>query len=351
MELRHLRYFVVVAEELNFSRATLRLRIAQPPLSAQIRRLEEDLGVQLFYRVKKRIELSPAGEVLLSEGRALLREADQVADRVRKAEAGQIGSLSIGFVATAMYDVLPGALGIFRCKYPKVRLNLEDMTSSQQVEALHGRKIDVGFVRPPVEESLFGTEKIVTETLMVALPDKHRLRERDQLALVDLAEEPFLACPSKAEPGLYELCRQLVREAGFQPRIVQEATHLQTLIGLVAAGVGICLVPSSATRMRRPGVIYRAISVPRVNIDKLMIWRKEPHPAYLAAFLEIVRQEASLLRATEQARRTDSAARGAAQQPGPTVLPNETNEQSPALSHRAVAVPDNLAGIPTYRDL
>jgi DNA-binding transcriptional LysR family regulator len=201
MELRQLRYFVVVAEELNFSRATLRLRIAQPPLSAQIRRLEEDLGVQLFYRVKKRIELSPAGEVLLSEGRALLREADQVADRVRKAEAGQIGSLSIGFVAAAMYDVLPGALGIFRCKYPKVRLNLEDMTSSQQVEALHGRKIDVGFVRPPVEESLFGTEKIVTETLMVALPDKHRLRERDQLALVDLAEEPFLACPSKAEPG------------------------------------------------------------------------------------------------------------------------------------------------------
>ncbi len=126
MELRHLRYFVVVAEELNFCRAAERLRIAQPPLSVQIRHLEEELGAQLFYRVKRRITLSPAGEVLFSQGRRLLREAEQIAEQVREAASGKTGSLSIGFVGTAMYDILPGALRIFRSMYPKIQLNLED---------------------------------------------------------------------------------------------------------------------------------------------------------------------------------------------------------------------------------
>src|SRR6202048_4290596 len=173
MELRHLRYFVVVAEELNFCRAPEKLRIAQPPLSVQIRHLEEELRVQLFYRVKRRITLSPAGEVLFSQGRRLLREAEQIAEQVREAASGKTGSLSIGFVGTAMYDILSWDLRIFRSMYPKIPLNLEDIHSSDQLQVLHSRKIDVGFVRPPVRETSLEAEEVVTETLMVAVPEKH----------------------------------------------------------------------------------------------------------------------------------------------------------------------------------
>ncbi len=137
---------------------------------------------------------------------------------------------------------------------------------------------------------------------MVALPENHRFRQRKEVAFPDLAEESFLACPPKLEPGLYELCLGLTREAGFQPRVVQEAAHIQTLMGLVAAGVGICLVPSSATRLHRTGVIYRTISVPRVKIQKLVVWRKDPGPSPIAPFLEAVRQAAMLLRTSQDIR-------------------------------------------------
>jgi DNA-binding transcriptional LysR family regulator len=303
MELRHLRYFVVVAEELNFCRAAERLRIAQPPLSVQIRHLEEELGAQLFYRVKRRITLSPAGEVLFSQGRRLLREAEQIAEQVREAASGKTGSLSIGFVGTAMYDILPGALRIFRSMYPKIQLNLEDIHSSDQLQALRSRKIDAGFVRPPVRETSLEAEEVVTETLMVALPEKHRLRDRSEIALGELAEEPFLICPSKFEPGLYELYMGLIQDAGFRPRVVQEARHIQTQVGLVAAGVGICLVPSSVTRLQRAGIVYRPINVPQVDITKLMVWRKGPCSAHFSGFLGAVRQAASLLRTNAAIRR------------------------------------------------
>jgi DNA-binding transcriptional LysR family regulator len=184
MDLRHLRYFVVVAEELNFCRAAERLRIAQPPLSVQIRHLEEELGVQLFYRVKRRITLSPTGEVLFSQARRLLREAEQIADQVREAASGKTGSLSIGFVGTAMYDILPGALRIFRSAFPKIQLNLEDIHSGHQIQALQRRKIDVGFTSPPVQDVFLETEEVVRERLMVALPERHRFRERTEIALL-----------------------------------------------------------------------------------------------------------------------------------------------------------------------
>ena len=201
-----------------------------------------------------------------------------------------------------MYDILPGALRIFRSACPMIHLNLEDMSSGQQIEALYGRKIDIGFVRPPVQETLFDVENVVTEELMVALPENHQFRQRREVGFADLAEEPFLACPRKLEPGLYELCLGLTRQAGFQARVVQEAAHIQTLMGLVAAGVGICLVPSSATRLHRTGVIYRPISVPRVRIQKLLVWRKDPGPSPIAPFLEAVRQAATLLRTSQDIR-------------------------------------------------
>jgi DNA-binding transcriptional LysR family regulator len=303
MELRHLRYFVVVAEELNFCRAAERLRIAQPPLSVQIRHLEEELGVQLFYRVKKRITLSPAGEVLFSQGRRLLREAEQIAAQVREAASGKTGSLSIGFVGTAMYDILPGALRIFRSAFPKIQLNLEDIPSGHQIQALQRRKIDVGLACPPVQEAFLETEEVVSEKLMVALPEKHRFRNRSEIDLAELADEPFLICSTNCEPGLNKLCLGLIQDAGFRPRIVQEATHIQTQVGLVAAGVGVCLVPSSAAGLQQAGVVYRPLGVPQTNLAKLMAWRKGPCPVHLTGFLGAVRQAAALLRTNAAIRR------------------------------------------------
>jgi DNA-binding transcriptional LysR family regulator len=294
MELRHLRYFVVVAEELNFCRAAERLRIAQPPLSVQIRHLEEELGVQLFYRVKRRVTLSPAGEVLFSQARRLLREAEQIADQVREAASGKTGSLSIGFVGTAMYDILPGALRIFRSAFPMIQLNLEDIHSGDQIQALRRRKIDVGFTRPPVKDDFMENEEVVREKLLVALPEKHRFRDRTEIALVDLADEPFLICSPNC--GLHHFYLGLIQEAGFRPRIVQEATHIQTQIGLVAAGVGISLVPCSAAGLQQTGVVYRPLSFPQASLSKLMVWRKGPCPVHLTGFLGAVRQAAALLR-------------------------------------------------------
>jgi DNA-binding transcriptional LysR family regulator len=303
MELRHLRYFVVVAEELNFCRAAERLRITQPPLSVQIRHLEDELGVQLFYRVKRRITLSPGGEVLFSQGRRLLRDAEQIADQVREAASGNTGSLSIGFVATAMYDILPAALRIFRSAFPNIRLNLEDVHSGQQIQALQGRKIDVGIVRPLIEDAFLETEEILREPLMVALPQKHWLHDRDQIPLTDLSEEPFLMCPMSSEPGLHRLYMNLTEDAGFRPRVVQQAEHIQTRVALVAAGVGVCLVPSSAMGLLQAGVLYRPLVAPQTRLTKLMIWRKGPCPAHLTGFLGAVRHAAALLRTEATVRR------------------------------------------------
>ena len=138
---------------------------------------------------------------------------------------------------------------------------------------------------------------------MVALPEKHRFRDRSEIVLAELAEEPFLICPPKFEPGLYELYMDLIQVAGFRPRVVQEAGHIQTQVGLVAAGVGICLVPSSVTRLQRSGVVYRPIDAPQVNLSKLMVWRKGPCPAHLTGFLGAVRQAAALLRTNVAIRR------------------------------------------------
>jgi DNA-binding transcriptional LysR family regulator len=303
MELRHLRYFVLVAEELNFCRAAERLRIAQPPLSVQIRHLEEELGVQLFYRIKRRITLSPAGEVLFGQARRLLREAEQIADQVREAASGKTGSLSIGFVGTAMYDILPRALRIYCSAFPKIQLNLEDIHSGHQIQALRRRKIDVGFIRPPLQDTCLEAEEVVREKLMVALPEKHRFRDRTEIALADLADEPFLICSMSGEPDLHNFYLDLIQDAGFRPRVVQEATHIQTQIGLVAAGVGISLVPSSAVGLQQAGVVYRPLSVPQASLAKLLVWRKGPCPIHLNGFLGAVRQAAALLRTSAAVRR------------------------------------------------
>ena len=297
MELRHLRYFVAVAEELNVSRAARRLHMAQPPLSLQIRQLESGLNVELFHRVRRRLLLSPAGQTMLIEARRLLANADQLTERVRAAACGQSSKLSIGFVGTAMYDVLPAAVNHFRKRFPAVELGMLEISSAKQVQALHRERIDLGLLRPPVEDDAIEAEEIVRETLMVALPKGHPLGDKVGLTLQDLANESFLFCRQEVEPSLYNCYMRLTREAGFKPRIVQEMDHLQTQLGLVAIGMGICLVPSAVAYQHRRGVICRKIHGPEIKLPKSAVWLRGRCSPQVQGFVAALRHAATDLRA------------------------------------------------------
>ena len=294
-ELRHLRYYVVVAEELNFCRAAGRLRVAQPSLSLQLRQLEERLGTELFHRIHRRLSLTPAGEALLVEARRLLADADAAVHRVQAVARGQTGRLSIGFVGTAMYDVLPGALRGFRRSFPRVELALEEMSSASQLQALREKQIQLGLLRPAAEDAAFEFEEIVRETLMVALPDQHPLATSPRVALSDLTGESFVICGREAEPALYDCYVRLAQQAGFTPKIAHQVMHLQTQLGLVAAGMAICLVPSGVSYLRRPGVTCRPIWSPQVGLAKAAVWLKGDGSLPLNGFLRALRQSAARL--------------------------------------------------------
>ena len=295
MELRHLRYFVAVAEELNFCRAAERLRIAQPPLSLQIRHLEDELGAPMFNRVKRRLVLTPAGQTLLEEARRLLKESEAVKRRVREVARGQTGRLAIGYVGTAMYDLLPDAVRLFRQRHTGVELFLEDMSTAAQVQALRRGQIQLGLLRPPINDDAVETEDLVQERLLVALPENHPLCRKSHVRLAEMAEEPFVLCSAEVEPSLHRCYVDLLKSAGFEPRIVQEVTHLQTQLGMVAAGVGVSLVPSAVTYQTRPGVMYRELNCPQVMLPKSAAWIKGFSSPALEGFLAAMRQTAARL--------------------------------------------------------
>ncbi len=295
MELRHLRYFVAVAEELNFCRASERLRIAQPPLSLQIRNLEDELAAPLFYRVKRRLVLTPAGETLLEEARKLLADSEGVKRRVREVAAGRAGRLVVGYVGTAMYDLLPDAVRLFRQRHSTVELLLEEMSTATQSQALRRGAIQLGLLRPPIIDDTLEIENLVQESLLVALPDKHPLCAKPFLRLTDLATEGLVICSAAFEPTLHRFYLDLFKHAGIEPRIAQEVTHLQTQLGLVAAGVGVSLVPSSVAYSPRPGVVFREVSGPQVALQKSAAWVKGSATPALLGFLAAVRQIAARL--------------------------------------------------------
>ena len=289
MELRHLHYFIAVAEELNFSRAADRLHMAQPPLSQQIRQLEEELGFQLFHRTKRRVQLTEPGKTFLAEAQQVLQSLDQAIQIGRQASRGEVGQLTIGFVSSAAYNILPPILKSFRRQVPGVLLELQELTTREQLQALLDGKLDVGFARPPVEAPELATAVIFREPLMVALPESHALRKRVKVPVRSLVNEPFILFPRAVAPGLYDPIISLCLKAGFSPRVVQEAIQMQTIVSLVAAEMGVAIVPLSLQNLQRQGVIYKMLrdSTPKVEI--VMIWRKNPMPT-VQRFLDVTKQ-------------------------------------------------------------
>jgi len=290
MELRHLRYFVAVAEELHFGRAAQKLGMAQPPLSQQIRRLEQELGVLLLQRTKRRVQLTEAGRAFLEEARKTLSQVERAAEAAQRAGRGEVGRLTIGFLGAATYSLLPSILIAFRHRYPDVEVELHELKTSELIAALRERRIQVGFVRLPVDDKLLTVEPILREELLVALPDRHPLASRAHISFRDLAQEAFLMPPRQLAPTFHEQVLNLSHEAGFTPKLGAEASQLQTIINLVAAGMGISLVPESVQNLAGRGVVFKRLPEPAPTVEIAVAWRRDAHSEVLSAFLSVVRE-------------------------------------------------------------
>jgi DNA-binding transcriptional LysR family regulator len=285
MELRHLRYFVAVAEELHFGRAARRLGVAQPPLSQQIRGLEEELGIRLFHRTSRRVELSAEGRVFLEQARLVLTQAQRAGEIARAAGRGEAGGLGIGFVTSAVFSLLPAILREFHARHPRVEMRCRGIPPSRQLDALRRRELDVAIVRTPVREEGLCALTLFNEPLVAVLPADHALAARRGLRVGDLAGAPFISMGRETAPSFHGVVTNACHRAGFSPDIAHEVVDLQTVLALVAAGLGVSLVPESLALWGHPGVAYRELPArtPRVPLE--LVWRRESPQPIVDAFV------------------------------------------------------------------
>ncbi|MGA9859005.1 MAG: LysR substrate-binding domain-containing protein [Solirubrobacteraceae bacterium] len=285
MELRQLRYFVAVAEELHFRRAAARLHISQPPLSQQIAALEEELGCRLLERTRRHVALTAAGEVFLRDARATLAELDVAVSTARAIDAGLAGVLRVGFVGSALLSTVPDAVQRFRRARPGVEVELRERSTVEALRALSTGAIDVGLVRPPIEsDASLHTEVVRRERTIAALPAGHPLTALRRVPLRRLAGEPLVLFPRRQAPGFHDLLVGRLAATGASPRVVQYAPEMLTIIGLVAAGIGVSLVPASLSHLALPGVAYRPLSG-APDADLVAVTRAHESSPLAAAFV------------------------------------------------------------------
>ncbi|WP_447746236.1 LysR substrate-binding domain-containing protein [Enterobacter asburiae] len=269
MELRHLRYFVVVAETLHFSRAAELLHMAQPPLSRQIKMLEDELGVTLLNRTKRTMALTEAGTSFLVRAREILSLAEKAKIEAGSFSSGESGSLHIGFSASVpLMPLFTHAISLFNQRYPGVKLTLEEMASGDQQTALLSQQLDAGFIRAEsLPESALLVRELSRENLQLALNEFHPLADSETISLSQLAGERFILCSGHTHTGLMAYTLSLCRRAGFEPNVGQKVHEMTTLSGLVAAGMGVALVPAAMNAVRPEGIRYRSLSVNEANIS------------------------------------------------------------------------------------
>ncbi|MEH2627668.1 DNA-binding transcriptional LysR family regulator [Bradyrhizobium sp. AZCC 1719] len=299
VDLLHMRQFVAVAEELHFGRAAARLVMAQPPLSQAIRRLEAQLGFPLFERTQRVVSLTPAGRVFLEEARRTLAQGDEAVRLARRAASDELAELSVTFVSAALYRVLPAAIRRFQEAWPEVAIRLDERPTDAQLSDLATGTVDLGFLHPPVEEiDGLTIELIHRDQVAIAVPAASPLASAGQCRLTDLAEHAFILFPHRQGPALHTRIMQACRRAGFLPRIAQEARQMHTILSLVAAGLGLALVPSGARTMNVEGVAF----VPLVEgpddlaWELAIAWRPRGARRALRHFVETARATASELR-------------------------------------------------------
>ncbi len=285
MELRQLRYFIAVAEELHFRRAAARLHISQPPLSQQIARLEEELGCRLLSRTRRRVELTAAGEAFLRDARAMLDELDVAVATARRIETGQAGLLRVNFVGSALLSIVPGIIQRFRRGRPSVEIELRERSTLEQLRALAGGLVDVGLVRPPIDtDDVLAAEVVMRERTVAAIPSGHPLARRTRVSLRSLAAEPLVLFPREQAPGFHDLLTGRLAATGTSPHVVQYAPEMTTIIGLVAAGIGVSPVPASVARLGLDGVTYRPLTG-APDTELLAVTRAGDDSPLVAAFV------------------------------------------------------------------
>ncbi|KCB45182.1 LysR family transcriptional regulator [Bordetella hinzii] len=282
MELRHLRYFQTVAREGSFTRAAALLHIAQPPLSRQIRQLEEELGVTLIERGSRGLKLTEAGRFLHEQSLQLTARLDEIVAGTRRLGAQAARWFSIGFVPSTLYGFVPELIRYLRQADAQVEVGLSEMTTLPQIEALKSGRIDLGIGRIPFDDPAIERRVLMEEPLVAALPPSHPLAGRKQLAVAELAAQPFVLYPARPRPNYADHVLGLFRAAGHQPTVIQEANELQTALGLVVAGLGLTLVPASVQRSNRADIVCLPVDAPAFTSPVILSWRRGDSSPFLA---------------------------------------------------------------------
>lgn len=289
MDLRHLKYFIAVAEELNIGRAALRLHISQPPLTRQIQQLEEELEVQLLVRTPRGVELTQAGEMFLEEARNIRSLVDQAIERTKRAGQGKLGRIDIGIFGTGILSAIPKLLQLFRDTNPDVRVVLHTMSKAEQIEALRQRRISVGFNRMLTPLPDMNSELIMREPLYLAVNQSHPLSRQKSVSFKEVAKHPLVLFPTGARPNFVDRIMELCRQLDITPDISQIVGDAVTGVALVAGGFGISVVPESVITLAPPGIVYLPFSdAPSATIDLSCIYRKDDQSPILQALLAAI---------------------------------------------------------------
>ena len=284
MELRHLRYFSAVAEELNFRRAAEKLHVAQPSLSAQIRSLEEELGVQLLRRSTRKVELTPAGRVFLGEARDVLASASQAEQKARQAEAGLVGTLRLGIIAPTANAWLANILRDFQQRFPDVQLSLYDLTSTEQLRRLRENELDAGLLRPPVGYPDLDYKFVEESRQVLALPAGHRLAKKAHIDWADFDSEAMVMMHPNVQHGYYDAFMAACSKAKAKPRVVQYANDIQTKMWLISAGFGIAPTTATLAEVKRPGLVFRPLPPGLPPVHTILVWRRADDSPILGNF-------------------------------------------------------------------
>lgn len=290
MELRHLRYFVAVADALSFTKAAQKLRLAQPSLTRQVRNLEDEIGVRLFSRANNRVTLTDEGRAFLVDSRKVLALSAESIATVQRMQHGECTQLDIGYVANIHHGLLPATLGAFRKIYPEVVLNLFDLRSDEQIQALEKRRIDLGFIGlgPELSGQEFCTACVAQDTMRVALPTSHSLTLKPRIKLGDLASQFFISMSAKTYPGAREWLVAACQRAGFVPRILQEAESEPDAIRFVANGLGVALLSEQSASLPHKGVVFLPLT-PSLRRESTIVWRADNVSKPLQNYIRIVK--------------------------------------------------------------
>ena len=286
MELRHIRYFVTVAEELHFGKAAKRLNISQPPLSQQIQKLEYELGTTLFRRTKREVALTKPGQIVLKESYRFIEQANRIKRLAKRAEAGEIGEVIIGCILSACFEVLPAMLDILRKKHPNVGFAVHEYDTADALPALINGTLDLALVRLNTVNSPLAITPLKEDNLLLAMPSGHAFSKQNKININDVKNETFIMFSREVSPVFYDYIMGALNHAGFSPELIHKTNSIQTQTAFVASGLGIALVPSTTKRQHLPGIVYRELDTPIPLIDISLVWNPQIASKLIHSILE-----------------------------------------------------------------